>query len=406
MPTSATRSSTSSDRRSMRCGVRKLLTGHVIQSGGDPRRVGARNERPCTDATTISRQPTAIAPRATAAAVGAAASRMAGMRIPHERVRALGTAASMAGKGGADTKRLLKRPPSSPPRVPRSAVLLVLLTIAIAGCGSTATKHAGPRRTRPSLVDLPTAPARPPQVAPRAKPRHRVRRSRHFHPTATLITHGPRNGHDVALTFDADMTQAMLAAVRRGHRSIGYDPEIVRELRASHTPATIFMTGLWPTAHPGPARDLTSDPLFEIDNHTYDHSAFAPPCYGLPTVPSAADKNKEIQSAAQVIAGLIGSEPRYFRVPGACHSPSDLHLVASLGEQPVQWDVISGDAYLREPAAVARQTLAGVRPGSVVVMHLVGAPNAPATAAALRTVLPALRQRGLRPVKLARLLGG
>ena len=312
----------------------------------------------------------------------------------------------MAGKVGADAKRFLKRAPSYAPRVTRCAALLVLVAVAIAGCGSTATKHAGPRRTSPSLVDLPTAPARPPQVAPRTKPRHRVRRPGHFHPTATLITHGPRKGHDVALTFDADMTQAMLAAVRGGHRSIGYDPEIVRELRASHTPATIFMTGLWPTAHPGPARNLASDQLFEIENHTYDHSAFSPPCYGLPNVPSEADKTKEVESAAQVIAGLIGSEPRYFRFPGGCHSTADLHLVASLGEQPVQWDVISGDAYLRDPAAVARQTLAGVRPGSIVVMHLVGAPNAPATAGALRTVLPALRQRGLRPVKLARLLRG
>jgi len=99
-------------------------------------------------------------------------------------------------------------------------------------------------------------------------------------------------------------------------------------------------------------------------------------------------------------------QARYFRFPGGCHTQKDVRLVASLGEQPVQWDVISGDAYLRDPAAVARQTLAGVRPGSIVVMHLVGAPNAPATAGALRTVLPTLRQRGLRPVKLTRLLRG
>jgi hypothetical protein len=39
-------------------------------------------------------------------------------------------------------------------------------------------------------------------------------------------------------------------------------------------------------------------------------------------------------------------------------------------------------------------------------MHLVGAPNAPATAAALRTILPGLKQRGLHPVTLQKLLGG
>jgi peptidoglycan/xylan/chitin deacetylase (PgdA/CDA1 family) len=210
----------------------------------------------------------------------------------------------------------------------------------------------------------------------------------------------------VALTFDADMTQAMLAAVRGGSPSIGYDPQIVRELRASHTPATIFMTGLWPTAHPGPARQLTADPLFEIENHTYDHAAFAAPCYRLPGVPSEAAKRSEVERTATVLSDLTGAAPHYLRFPGGCHRAADLKLVASLGEQPLQWDVISGDAYLRDPAAVARQTLAGVRPGSIVVMHLVGAPNAPATAAALRTILPELHRRGLRPVKLRRLLRG
>jgi peptidoglycan/xylan/chitin deacetylase (PgdA/CDA1 family) len=41
-----------------------------------------------------------------------------------------------------------------------------------------------------------------------------------------------------------------------------------------------------------------------------------------------------------------------------------------------------------------------------VVMHLVGAPNAPATAAALREIIPALRARGYELVTLERLLGG
>jgi peptidoglycan/xylan/chitin deacetylase (PgdA/CDA1 family) len=208
----------------------------------------------------------------------------------------------------------------------------------------------------------------------------------------------------VALTFDADMTQGMLAKVRGGAPSVGYDPEIVRELRASHTPATIFMTGLWPTAHPGPARQLAHDRLFEIENHTYDHAAFSEPCFGLPPVAGASAKRSEVERTARVLRDLTGRTSEYLRFPGGCHGRDDLALVASLGEQPLQWDVISGDAYLRDPAAVARQTLAGVRPGSIVVMHLVGAPTAPATAAALRTILPTLRRRGLRPVKLARLL--
>jgi peptidoglycan/xylan/chitin deacetylase (PgdA/CDA1 family)/tetratricopeptide (TPR) repeat protein len=283
----------------------------------------------------------------------------------------------------------------------RALAAAALLVAGMCGCGASGGRsHAAHAR---SIVDLPTAPVHL-AARPKRRPHRPRRRPSPPRVAATLVAHGPRRGHEVALTFDADMTQAMLAAVRSGRPTIGYDPAIVSELRASRTPATIFMTGLWPSAHAGPARELAADPLFEIENHTYDHAAFAPPCYGLPGVPSADAKASEVERTAQVVAGLTGSEPRYFRFPGGCHRAGDVRLVASLGEQPVQWDVISGDAYLRDPAAVARQTLSRVQPGSIVVMHLVGAPTAPATAGALRTILPALHARGLRPVKLGRLL--
>jgi peptidoglycan/xylan/chitin deacetylase (PgdA/CDA1 family) len=276
---------------------------------------------------------------------------------------------------------------------------------ALGGCASHAASRPAHRASRTGgVVALPTSPLKPHAAQPRRRRKEHWYAALRPEPTAKLVTHGPRSGHDVALTFDADMTQAMLAKVRGGAPSEGYDPRIVSELRASHTPATIFMTGLWPSAHPGPAHQLASDPLFEIENHTYDHASFTPRCYGLPAVAGASAKRAEVERTERILTTLSGRQPAYLRFPGGCHSSADVSLVASLGEQPLQWDVISGDAYLRDPAAVARQTLAGVRPGSIVVMHLVGAPTAPATAEALRTVLPALRRRGLRPVKLERLL--
>jgi peptidoglycan/xylan/chitin deacetylase (PgdA/CDA1 family) len=79
--------------------------------------------------------------------------------------------------------------------------------------------------------------------------------------------------------------------------------------------------------------------------------------------------------------------------------------VRSLGEQPVQWDVVSGDAFQRDPQVIVRSVLAAVRPGSIVIAHCIGAPNAPATAAAMSVIIPALRARGYRLVTLAQLLG-
>ncbi len=71
----------------------------------------------------------------------------------------------------------------------------------------------------------------------------------------------------------------------------------------------------------------------------------------------------------------------------------------------VQWDVVSGDAFAKDPDAVAEQVLAGVRPGSVVVMHCTLS-AAPVTEQAVRRIVPELRARGYRFVKVSELMGG
>ncbi len=111
-------------------------------------------------------------------------------------------------------------------------------------------------------------------------------------------------------------------------------------------------------------------------------------------------------AAAKEIARVTGRKPRYFRFPGGCHTRADVRLVAATGERVVGWDVVSGDAFQPDPAPIVAQVLDGVRPGSIVVMHLVGAPNAPATYAVLKVVVPALRERGYRLVTVETLLRG
>ena len=223
-------------------------------------------------------------------------------------------------------------------------------------------------------------------------------------PGSGVISHGPRDRRWVALTFDADMTPGMLQLLRSGRVRSWYDAPIVRYLRRTRTPATIFVSGLWAETYPGVVRSLGRDPLFELANHSWDHAGWAGACYGLPAVRGTRRKRREVTWTADIVRRLTGRRLRWFRFPGGCHTAADVRLVESLGERVVQWDVISGDAYLRDPAAVAQQVLRLVRPGSIVVMHLVGAPNTPATAGAVRRIVPALRERGYRPVILSRLL--
>lgn len=219
-----------------------------------------------------------------------------------------------------------------------------------------------------------------------------------------VINHGPRDRPQIALTFDADMTRRMASRLSSGQVKTWYDPAIVEELQSTRTPATFFVTGLWAMTYPDVVRFLARDPLFEIENHSVDHAAFTANCFGLPLVASENLKRWEVSRTATLLSSIAGVTPRYFRFPGGCHQQRDLEIVRSLGHEAVGWDVISGDAFERDPAVVVRNVLEQVQPGAIIVMHLNGAPHAPATASALRTLIPALRTRGFRFVTLRELL--
>ncbi|WP_256920664.1 polysaccharide deacetylase family protein, partial [Streptomyces hilarionis] len=209
-------------------------------------------------------------------------------------------------------------------------------------------------------------------------------------------------GKVVALTFDADMT-----ADQGGRAAAGEhfdNPALIAALRTLKVPATVFMTGRWAEQYPDQARSLGHDPLFEVANHSYSHYAFTDDCYGLPTVPEdrmLADVERAYTAFRK--AGVPDAMP-YFRFPGGCYDRRALRAVSGAGVTAVQWDVVSGDAFATDADAVARQVMQGVKPGSVVVMHCTRS-AAPTTERVVRTVVPELRRRGYRFVRVSELIG-
>lgn len=101
-------------------------------------------------------------------------------------------------------------------------------------------------------------------------------------PRAQALQHGPSRGRGIALTFDADFTSEDLRA--GGPKRSFYDRDIVRTLRRTGTPATLFVTGLWAGKYPNAVRQVARERLFEFANHTYTHRAWTSNCYGLPRV--------------------------------------------------------------------------------------------------------------------------
>ncbi|MEU2506263.1 polysaccharide deacetylase family protein [Streptomyces sp. NPDC007863] len=288
----------------------------------------------------------------------------------------------------------------------RKVAAVGLLGAVLTGCGGGAgTPAAGPAGPTTTA----SAPTAKPTAAPGAKPAPAARPA--APPTLAAGPQGRtpvyerRTGRSaekvVALTFDADMTADQGPRAARGER---FDnPELIATLRRLKVDATIFMTGRWAEEYPDQARSIGNDPRFEIANHSYSHYAFAEPCYGLPTVAApdmAADVKRAFDSFRD--AGAVHVVP-YFRFPGGCYDDTALHALAPARVTAVQWDVVGGDAFAKDPDAVAEQVLSGVRPGSVVVLHCTRS-AAPATERALRRVVPELRARGYRFVKVSELM--
>jgi peptidoglycan/xylan/chitin deacetylase (PgdA/CDA1 family) len=205
----------------------------------------------------------------------------------------------------------------------------------------------------------------------------------------------------VALTFDLDMNAPMAAAARAGAVWINKDALAYLETHNIH--ATLFMTGMWAEVYPTLARQLATNPNFEIGDHTYSHPAFHTPCYRLEGV-SRVEQARQIQLAQQAIERATGVAPKYFRFPGGCYDRQALDLVHAAGLIPVQWSVNSIDAFNPYPQQIVSTVLSEVKPGSIVVMHLHGRANAPSTGTALRLLIPELEKRGYQFLTVSELL--
>ncbi|MFD6910656.1 polysaccharide deacetylase family protein [Streptomyces virginiae] len=291
-----------------------------------------------------------------------------------------------------------------------AAAATAVLGAALAGCGGGAGAPDAGREARmgtpaasasaSTSASAAGAPAASPQAGAPAKPPTMAPGPNGLTPVFERAKQ--RTDKTVALTFDADMTSDQGPRAADGEH---FDnPALISTLRTLKVPSTIFMTGRWAEQYPDQAKSIGTDPNFEIANHSYSHHAFTSPCYGLPALDGAAARaDVDRAFAAFKQAGAVNTVP-YFRFPGGCYDDKALRALSTAKVTAVQWDVVSGDAFAKDPVAVAEQVLDGVKPGSVVVMHCTRS-AAPVTEEAVRRIVPELRKRGYRFVKVSELIG-
>jgi peptidoglycan/xylan/chitin deacetylase (PgdA/CDA1 family) len=198
---------------------------------------------------------------------------------------------------------------------------------------------------------------------------------------ATEVVNGPRDRPLVALTFhgsgDPSLATSLLQAAEGGGARI-----------------TVFVVGTWLATHPELAKRMLGAG-HELANHTFTH----PDLGGY----SRTAAEQEFARCAEVLARLTGGNGTYAR-PSAMDraTPTVLAAAGSAGyATSVAYDVNPHDYQDPGSDAVTSRVLAGVRPGSIVSLHL----GHPGTVTALPRVLDGLRTRGLTPVTVSQLLG-
>lgn len=156
---------------------------------------------------------------------------------------------------------------------------------------------------------------------------------------------------------------------------------------------TVLAVGSWLEANPAMARRIL-DGGHELGNHTLTHPPLrrldAAACYG------------EIDGCARVLQQLTGTRGRWFRPSGTPHATPLIAAQAGRAgyRTSLSYDVDPRDYADPGAAAVRDRTLAAVRPGSIVSLHLGHA----GTVAALPGIIDGLRSQGLRAVTVGALL--
>lgn len=202
-----------------------------------------------------------------------------------------------------------------------------------------------------------------------------------------IVSRAGTNRSLVALTFDDGPSN--------------WTPAIANALEEHGCRGTFFLNGMAVEQRPELASAL-AEAGHELGNHLWTHSD--------PIGQSPSDLRAEIARTADAIRHATGSSPRLVRPP-YCGAPRQVAraarrtgaLVVLRSVDPEDWKAEGEDE-------IVERVLAAAGPGDIVCLHDGVAPNnrgtvsRAATVAAVRRLVPALLDRGLRPVTVSDLL--
>jgi len=195
-----------------------------------------------------------------------------------------------------------------------------------------------------------------------------------------FVRKGAGTKRDVALTFDDGPGP--------------YTPGVLSVLERLHVRATFFAIGKMERYFsPSTSREIRDGDV--VGDHTETHPMLAHL--------SAHEQYEELFEQIARIELLGGPRPTLFRPPYGSFNATTIRELRALHLLMVMWSVDAGDYLQPGVPAIVEHTLAGVRPGAIILMHDAGGVRTQ-TIAALPIIIHALRARGYHLVTVPQLL--
>lgn len=161
------------------------------------------------------------------------------------------------------------------------------------------------------------------------------------------LMHGDRTRRQLALTFDDGPHP-------------DYTPKLLAILNQCNVNATFFLVGEKAERYPELVRaEATAG--HSIGNHTYHHVS-------LIKIPEE-DVAIEIKSCGEVLRGITGKPPRWFRPPGGDYDQHVAEVSEALGYTMVLWTDDPGDYASPGQRVVLSRTLDTVSNGGILLLH-------------------------------------
>ncbi len=196
------------------------------------------------------------------------------------------------------------------------------------------------------------------------------------------VYRGAGRRRSVALTFDDGPSPAT--------------PALLEYLAEQGVQATFFQCGMNVLRHREIAKRVF-DAGHEIGNHTFSHPRLCPRLGWKPNLRSPGEIYRELAETQEILTSLSGVAPKLFRAPYGMRWWGLGAAQRRLGLLGVLWTVIAHD-WAWPSGRIAPFVLDGVRPGGILCFHdgrdIQPEVDARATMAALKVIVPALRDRG------------